>query len=195
MPITINGSGTVTGITAGGLPDGVITTDDIAAAAITRAKIGYAGAILQVVQTVKTDVFSTSTTNSYVDITGLSASITPNSASSKVIIICHLGAVQTANNSGIRLVRDSTSIFVGDASGSRTQASIADLYNAGELNGLPHTITYVDSPSTTSSVTYKTQIFNYNTGTSYINQGSQDSNNAIYRFRTASSIILMEVAA
>jgi len=40
MPITINGSGTVTGITAGGLPDGVITTDDLAANAVTYAKIG-----------------------------------------------------------------------------------------------------------------------------------------------------------
>jgi hypothetical protein len=40
MPITINGSGTVTGISAGGLPDGVITTDDIAANAVTFAKIG-----------------------------------------------------------------------------------------------------------------------------------------------------------
>ena len=40
MPITINGSGTVTGITAGGLPDGVITTDDIAANAVTYAKLG-----------------------------------------------------------------------------------------------------------------------------------------------------------
>jgi hypothetical protein len=40
MPITINGSGTVTGISAGGLPDGVITTDEIAANAVTLGKIG-----------------------------------------------------------------------------------------------------------------------------------------------------------
>jgi len=40
MPITINGTGTVTGISAGGLPDGVITTDDIAANAVTFGKIG-----------------------------------------------------------------------------------------------------------------------------------------------------------
>ncbi len=40
MPITINGSGTVTGISAGGLPDGVITTDDLAANAVTTAKLG-----------------------------------------------------------------------------------------------------------------------------------------------------------
>jgi hypothetical protein len=45
MPITINGSGTVTGITAGGLPDGVITTDDIAAGAVTDAKVNASAAI------------------------------------------------------------------------------------------------------------------------------------------------------
>ena len=44
MPITINGSGTVTGISAGGLPDSVITTDDIAANAVTTAKLGSAEA-------------------------------------------------------------------------------------------------------------------------------------------------------
>jgi hypothetical protein len=44
MPIVINGSGTVTGISAGGLPDGVITTDDIAANAVTTAKLGSAEA-------------------------------------------------------------------------------------------------------------------------------------------------------
>jgi hypothetical protein len=40
MPITINGTGTVTGISAGGLPDSCITTDDIAANAVTAAKLG-----------------------------------------------------------------------------------------------------------------------------------------------------------
>ena len=40
MPIAINGSGTITGISAGGLPDSVITTDDIAANAVTTAKLG-----------------------------------------------------------------------------------------------------------------------------------------------------------
>lgn len=40
MPIAINGSGSITGISAGGLPDGVITTDDIAANAVTTAKLG-----------------------------------------------------------------------------------------------------------------------------------------------------------
>jgi hypothetical protein len=45
MPITIAGSGTITGISAGGLPDGVITTDDIAADAVTNAKVNASAAI------------------------------------------------------------------------------------------------------------------------------------------------------
>ena len=40
MPIAINGAGTITGISAGGLPDSCITTDDIAANAVTAAKLG-----------------------------------------------------------------------------------------------------------------------------------------------------------
>ena len=57
MPITINGSGTLTGISVGGLPDGIVDTDMIAAAAVTAPKRGP-GAILQVVQTFKSDVTS-----------------------------------------------------------------------------------------------------------------------------------------
>ena len=70
MPIAINGSGTVTGISVGGLPDGIVDTDMLAAGAVTAPKRG-AGAILQVVQTFKNDSFSTTST-SYVDITGFS---------------------------------------------------------------------------------------------------------------------------
>ncbi len=56
MPITIDGDGTITGISVGGLPDGIVDTDMLAAGAVTAAKRG-AGAILQVKQTVKTDTF------------------------------------------------------------------------------------------------------------------------------------------
>ena len=54
MPIAINGSGTITGVSVGGLPDGIVDTDMIAATAVTAPKRGP-GAVLQVVQSVKTD--------------------------------------------------------------------------------------------------------------------------------------------
>ena len=73
MPIAINGSGTVTGISVGGLPDGIVDTDMIAAAAVTAPKRG-AGAILQTVNgTVSSQVERTS--SGFTD-TGLTANIT-----------------------------------------------------------------------------------------------------------------------
>jgi hypothetical protein len=181
MPITINGSGTVTGISAGGLPDGVITTDDIAAAAITRAKIGYAGAILQVVNA----TYSTQTTSSsstYAD-TGLSASITPSSSSSKVLVIVHQGGCAKRNGNSasrinIQLLRGSTSLieFAKDAGFTNV-----DGYNhIGVLS-----TAYLDSPATTSSTTYKTQFQNVANAAEVRVQDNS----------SVSSIILMEVAA
>ena len=85
MPIAINGSGTITGISVGGLPDGIVDADMLAANAVTAGKLssGVGGKILQVVQTFKNDSFSTTST-SYVDITGFSVTITTSSTSNKI---------------------------------------------------------------------------------------------------------------
>ena len=110
MAITINGTGTVTGVSVGGLPDGIVDTDMLAAGAVTAAKRG-AGAILQVVQTVKTDSFSTNTGASYVDITGMSITITPSSSSNKILIIPSLNFIGAqSHRHGFRIRRNSTSI-------------------------------------------------------------------------------------
>ena len=77
MPIVLNGSGTVTGISVGGLPDGIIQSADLAT--------GVGGKILQVKQTVKKDKTTIQST-SLVDITGMSVSITPSSTSSKILV-------------------------------------------------------------------------------------------------------------
>ncbi len=68
MAIAINGSGTITGVSVGGLPDGIVDTDMLAASAVTAAKRG-AGAILQVVSATTTTQV-TSSSSSHVD-TGL----------------------------------------------------------------------------------------------------------------------------
>jgi len=201
MPITIAGSGTITGISAGGLPDASIIAADIADGAITRAKMGYAGAILQVMQTVKTDTtsFVSTTTNTFADISGMSVSITPSSASSKILVFYTANVSQsTGATIHLRLIRGSTSIFQGDAAGNRigsTQvwrpAATQYGYDVGSLTGM-----YLDSPATTSSTTYKLQgtLGSTYSGTFYLNRSSTDDN-FDYSGRTASSIIVMEVAA
>ena len=168
-----------------------ITTAMISDNAVTAAKLA-SGAIVQVVQAVKTDTASTS--SSFAD-TGLSASITPSSSSSKVLVLCTLGGVSGANTSFKgKLVRGSTDIFVGDSASNRPQASAAgQTSNNYEIQQL--VMNFLDSPSTTSSTTYKAQFGSNGSVTIYLNRTSRDDDGSAEDARSASSIILMEVLA
>ena len=174
MPITINGSGTVTGISATGI----------------SAQPVFPGNILQVVSATYGTYTSINST-SYTD-TGLSASITPSSASSKILVLIQqpAGVVGAAAigygnqvNGGIQLVRGSTVLLTPptDGGGKYTLmlAATGTLAHYAIVN-----FKYLDSPSTTSAVTYKTQAAKGTSG-----MGSIDMNQG------TSSIILMEVAA
>ena len=90
---------------------------------------GANGGIIQTIQTAKTDTFST-TSSTFTDVTGLSATITPSSNSNKVLVKVSLGFVSGySSNSAVYphfvLVRGSTEIGKGDASGNRTDCSFA----------------------------------------------------------------------
>jgi hypothetical protein len=153
------------------------------------------GKVLQVVQTTKTNTFSTSS-QSFVDITGLSVTITPNSSANKILVFYH-AQHGTDGYSDIRLIRDSTAIALGDASGNQTQSTT----HFGSVSGqatvqLTYSMCWLDSPSTTSATTYKLQIANpYSAGyTSYINR-SPNADNLSYNARTVSTITVMEIAA
>lgn len=148
---------------------------------------------VQVVQTVKTDTFSTSS-GSYVNVTGLSASITPTNSANKILVLVNIGILSAAStNIIIGLTRAGTQIYNGDASGSIKQSSAAyDTpfnYGAGSVS-----ISYVDSPATTSSTTYQVQISTNGSATGYLNRTERDSSGSSGDARGASSIILMEIA-
>ena len=155
---------------------------------LTLGKTG----ILQVVQTVKTDTFSTAST-SYTDVTGVSVSITPSSSSNKVLVMVEANSSTTGgNNVMFRLKRDSTTLSVGDAAGSRSQAAYQQRINDtnAALNG---SITLLDSPSTTSSTTYQLQT-KVQGGTVDINRTAANTDGVAYA-RTICTITAMEVAA
>ena len=86
MPIAINGSGTITGVSVGGLPDGIVDTDMIAAAAVTAPKRG-SGAILQMVGN-RYATALTGTSSTFFD-TGLTQTITLLGTNSKVVAWFH----------------------------------------------------------------------------------------------------------
>ena len=145
----------------------------------------------QVVSTNKTDTFSTTST-SYTDITGLSVSITPTLATSKVLVMVSFSAsVSTDLAMMFQLVRGSTAINIGDAAGSRTRASASMIANDTAIQYGTFNWQFLDSPATTSATTYKVQMF-VNTGTGYINRTGIDQDIS-GRPRTAANITVMEV--
>lgn len=148
--------------------------------------------ILQVVSTTVTGTFAT-TSSSYTDVTGLTVSITPSSTSSKILVIASVsGTGQVANtNFFAQLVRGSTAIGVGGASGSRRTAT-----SVSRDQTFPSSLVmmHLDSPSTTSSTTYKVQVTSQGSGTIYINRSESDTD-LISSPRTASSITVLEVSA
>lgn len=176
MTVTINGSGTIGGISVGGLNDNIITKNEMA----TGGAWAPAGTVLQVVQaTYSTEVSSSSTT--FAD-TGLTASITPSSASSKILILVSQNIAKTAGNTSnainLKLIRNSTDLGTITTPIAFT-ATALDFWLSASFNLL-------DSPASTSPVTYKTQFANNaNAGTVY----SQPANGG------KSTITLMEIAA
>jgi len=115
--------------------------------------------VLQVVSVTKTDAFTSSTTGAFTDITGMSASITPTSSSSKILVLASATCSGQANVSGsiIRLIRGSTAIDVGDAAGSRSPAT-TNAYQLDSGQSECISINFLDSPATTSSVSYQPYI-------------------------------------
>ena len=143
-----------------------------------------AGKVLQVVNA----TYATSTTRSsstFAD-TGLTASITPKFATSKILVFVNLcGCGKRTNNTslGLKLVRNSTDILKIDENGGYT-----DNTNRIEIGSI--SATYLDSPATTSSTTYKVQFAsNGNNASVQINDYYNSDGN------TTSTISLMEIAA
>ena len=185
MPITLNGNGTVTGLAVGGLPDGTVDADTLAA--------GVGGKILQVKQAVKTDAFTSSASTA--DITGLSVNITPSSSSNKIYIIAAVNLM--ANNVSCTYRINGTAngdIGMGAADGSRTRGNVGDVYEAYNSPFVTHTSCFLDSPGTTSQQTYKVVSVSAAGNTVKVNRGNTDTDGSA-KIRGASSITVMEVAA
>jgi hypothetical protein len=179
-------------VTSTALAAGSVASAALASGVPTRAQLP-AGSVLQVLQAVKTNIFSTATTGSWVDITDVSVSITPTSATSKVMVLFNV-TFAPADTGGLRIVRNSTAIGVGDSLGSNTYQGTSS--GIAVINGdksAPTSGMYLDSPSTTSATTYKVQVWNYS-GTSYINR-PVNASNASYTGSSISTITVMEIAA
>jgi hypothetical protein len=154
------------------------------------------GSILQVVQTVKSDVFSTTST-SMTDVTGLSASITPSNTNNKILINYSVYMASSSQNylSAGDITRNGTIIFVGDAVGNRLRATFGTQDSAA-IHGATycHSGMFLDTPSSTSLLTYQIRVRAESPSTTWINRGNEADGDASITQRLISSITLMEVS-
>ena len=155
---------------------------------------GSSGGIVQVKSVTKTDGDFNTNSTSYTDITGLSVSITPTRSDSKILIFANLhGVGDSSTQAYFRFMRDSTAICVGDAAGSRVQATLGSMYTDQSNDTNSCSQQFLDSPSTTSLVTYKIQCRTQGSGSIYINRSVTDQN-AATSGRFTSSLTVMEVS-
>lgn len=158
-----------------------------------------AGNVIQVVSTTKTDTFALTNT-SFTEVTGLTASITPSSTSSKILVMASVvGQRSLANNDvgQFTIFKDSTNLIVPTSPGSRSP-SFSSGVQMGDTNGSSNMEVYsfsiVDSPSTTSSITYAIRARNGGASeATYVNRSELDTDTQAIG-RGVSTITLMEIA-
>jgi hypothetical protein len=155
-----------------------------------------AGNVLQVVQATKTDTATTSSTT-YASL--LSANITPTSSSSKILVVANISIGGYGSTPALRLNRGGTDILLSNTSGNRQRTTYGMHWSASnaldfvQYLQLPVAMTYLDSPSTTSSTTYAVYWAEWNGTTTFCNR-SYGNADATWSPTSTSSITLMEIA-
>ena len=204
MAIVINGSGTVTGISVGGLPDGIVDDGTLATDSVTAAKLKDdaiatgdlpAGSVLQVVSNTWTTATSVAST-SYTSVGDSATSITPSATTSKILILVNFQAFIRFDDEGhqyasFEITRDT------DTTVREFGAAIREYYLAREapdagtakLWGGNFGMSFLDSPSSTSSLEYALTmkcLTTSSTGRVIVNEAGTGA---------ASTITLMEIGA
>jgi hypothetical protein len=183
-----------------GTNDQVLVADSSTSTGLKWAAPAGGGKVAQVLSTLKTDTFSTTST-SPVTITGLSQTITPSAATSKILIMVSLSAGVSNVDSDIGLFELSggnTATYKADTAGNRRR-SVHWVRRGGDsaitaATNMPMTMVYLDSPNTTSAVTYNATAWRGNGGTAFVNRSGIDSDDGSWG-RSASTITVMEILA
>ena len=153
-----------------------------------------AGKILQVKSAVNTSASATSTSG-FTDFPSLSVSITPTASSNKFLIQYHV-YLTLLNVAGFtRIMRDSTAVGIGDSAGSRLQTTSNHMNKHTDANHGYHGFygQFLDSPSTSSAITYKLQLATQGDVTAYINRSQNDTDTSVYGSRSISTFNVYEV--
>ena len=188
-----NSSASSDGITLAA--DGSVTFPGNATCSGTATGFG-GGKVLQTLSVEKSD--TASTTGSSRGQVGLSLNITPSATTSKILImsVLHVSGDAGQYAYAFYLQRDSTDISIGNAASNRNRATMGGLTDSSsEYMMIPHTHSFLDSPNTTSQVTYSWEWNDpFHSKTIYLNRSYEDTDSS-YNSRLSSNMIIQEIAA
>lgn len=159
------------------------------------------GSVLQVISATKTDANSMSNNGTFADVSGLTLNITPTSSNSKIMLTASVVAsVANTNADGIalRFTGGNSTSYIADTAGSRISGAVGMKTESTNFHyyfvPFPFPMQYLDSPATTSQITYKVQAaYTGGSGNLFFNQAGQDGDNSTH-VRTASTLTAMEIA-
>ena len=174
MPVTINGNGSISGLSVGGLPNGTVDADTLATNSVTSTKIatgaiGSVGKILQVKSASKVDLFGVpGNANGATDVPGLSVTMdAPASSSSKYLVMASIAAVSNFVGASILLNGTTTGQLLtgSNAASGGTNGMSPDLTrttsnsaaDGRQMSQFP--LIVLDSPNTSAIQTYKVQLY------------------------------------
>ena len=196
MPVTINGDGSITGLSVGGLGSGVVNTATIANGAITSSMLPT-GSVLQVKQSIRNEV-ATRTGSGFAAIPDLSVSITPSSASNKMLVHVELGTVETTGNQYghfIRIYKDGSHLSGASAINvSNRYGVFAGGRTTNNNHSQGYSGSYLDTAGGTSAITYAVYwLAEGGYGTLYLNSEQNNPDGGAY-LHNISSITVTEIA-
>ena len=207
MPVTINGNGSITGLSVGGLGSGVVNTASIADGAVTNVKHG-SGSIIQV----KTSNFSGTnnislgSAGTFYELDDFNVTITSTVANSKFLVSCNFSGEPNFDDYelGIRIQRtiggSVSPIFIGDTAGNRSR--VLGMSNQGyhnsDANSTIATNSYsnlLDTPnqSAGTAIKYAVYISHLNSSGNYSLNRTWGNTDATTHERAFSSMTVMEV--
>ena len=151
------------------------------------------GSVLQTVQQVVTEGSFTHGNTTYTDITGLTVDITPHYASSEILVIAQVSGGNESSASYLNLLRGSTEIYKGSQGSAIGASAMATRQTGGESTG-NNSIIFLDSPNSTSELTYKIQVRIKSSGTFRLNLNNDGaSSSGTANAVSASSITVQEI--
>ena len=202
MPVTINGDGSITGLSVGGLGSGVVNTATLANGAATQAKRTYAtGEIIQTQSFIFTSVTESFSSKAW-HATSVTKQLTPTASSNKILVMATLTAGNSNNvgeGAAFKVMRSvnggsyTETVAYGDAVGSANRGSVGGFYDNNTIYTTDcRSIQFIDTPNTTLPVDYKIYVYLFDgNATVYINR--PHTTTALEHITGTSSIVLMEV--